>query len=185
MQAIPERAFFRGLEVMAVVFNLLYTYLYIQNNSWCFVFGIAGPALLFIVCKNKKIYADAGLQVLYVLLAIYGWWNSTVNWETQHFSGAVHFIVIALTGLAAAALGKWLKNKTDAQLPYLDSAIALYSVSATVLMMMFVPENWLYFMVINALSIVLYWRRRLYWGSFMFVVYLVLAIEGYFDIGLL
>ena len=49
------------IEALAVVFNLLFTLFYIQNNRWCFFFGIIGPLLLAFLCKSKKLYADAVL----------------------------------------------------------------------------------------------------------------------------
>ncbi len=175
----------RALEILAVLFNLLYTLLYLRDNAWCFLFGILGPAFLFVVCTQKKIYADAGLQLVYIVLALYGWWGSADGWQTQHFSIYTHLLLLLCAGLVAMAIGFILKKNTDAQLPYLDSTIATFSVVATALMMLFVPENWLYFIAINSLSIVLYFRRKLYWASFMFLVYLFLAIEGYFNFGLL
>lgn len=175
----------RWLEIIAVIFNLLYTLLYLRDSQWCFLFGVLGPALLFILCKQKKIYADAGLQLVYIALALYGWWGSADGWQTQHFSVHTHLLLVLCAGGVATAVGFLLKRHTDAQLPFLDSMIATFSVVATALMMLFVPENWLYFIAINTLSIVLYFRRKLYWASFMFVIYLLLAIEGYFNFGFL
>jgi nicotinamide mononucleotide transporter len=91
--------------------------------------------------------------------------------------------LILISAILSFAFGYFLQKKTDAQRPYLDSAIAVYAVAATWLMVNFVPENWLYFIIINAASIVLYSLRGLYFGTLMFVVYLLMSIDGYFELG--
>lgn len=174
----------RVLELLAVVFNLLYTLLYLQQNSWCFLFGIVGPALLFALCIRTKIYADAGLQLVYAALAAYGWLHSANQWSEQHWTLQAHLLVL-LIGIAVwLIVWQILKFKTDGSSPLLDSFCSVFALVGTVLMINFVHENWLYFIAVNAVSIVLYFNRKLYLATLMFALYLLMAIDGYFLLGI-
>lgn len=173
----------RVLEMGAVVLSLGYTFLYLKANVWCFLLGFLGAAIFLYLCFRKKIYADAALQIFYMAMAIYGWATMGATWEVAHKSSEYHVVLILISAILSVAFGYFLKKKTDAQRPYLDSAIAVYAVAATWLMVNFVPENWLYFIIINAASIVLYSLRGLYFGALMFVVYLLMSIDGYFELG--
>lgn len=168
----------------AVVANLLYTFLYIQGSSSCFLWGILGPLLLLVLCVNRKLYADSFLQVVYVGLAIYGWthWGQA-GWEQQAYSGIAHCCFIGIALLGGLAIGFLLKKYSNAQLPFVDSIIMAGFLVATWLMMNFVHENWLYFIVLNAASIVLYTNRRLHKTAVLFAIYLLMSIDAYWHLG--
>jgi nicotinamide mononucleotide transporter len=80
-------------------------------------------------------------------------------------------------------IGRLLKKRTHAALPFLDSLITSISMLATVLMMLGCHENWIYFMLINSTCIYLFFNRKLYGISMLYLLYLLLAIEGYFNLG--
>jgi nicotinamide mononucleotide transporter len=172
----------KAIEIIAVLANLAYTYLYLNENAWCFFFGILGPLLFLFLAWTKKIYADAALQVFYVAITIYGLFQLNEVWTKNHWPITTHLGFI-MTGIAVALIsGFILKRKTDAALPFLDSFTTVFAMVATWMMMNFVHENWLYFIVVNIASILLFSMRKLYLGAFMFVVYLMMAIDGYFEL---
>jgi len=176
---------FEIMEWGAVGANLLYTFLYIQGSYTCFIWGIIGPLLLLGLCIDRKIYADAVLQLVYVALAIYGWLNwGTAGWSSKTYSALDHALLILLALVGGGLLGFFLKKYSDAQLPFIDSLITTGFLVATWLMMNFVHENWLYFIVLNAASIALYANRRLYKASLMFVLYLFMSIDAYWQLGI-
>jgi nicotinamide mononucleotide transporter len=78
--------------------------------------------------------------------------------------------------------GLGLKRYTAANFPMLDAMTASWGVLATWLMMYQVPACWLYLMAVNALSIFIYFRRRLYMAACMFVLYLIMSVDGYFQL---
>ena len=82
--------------------------------------------------------------------------------------------------LATVISGYILTVTTDARLPYVDSFTTWASILTTVMVARKVLENWLYWIVINSVSIFLYLDRELYQTAAMFVLYLVLATIGYF-----
>ncbi|MFN6378803.1 MAG: nicotinamide riboside transporter PnuC [Flavobacteriales bacterium] len=170
----------RILELFAVVFNLLFTFLYQYQSWWCFVFGIVGPALLAIVLYKKSLFAETFLQFIYIALAIYGWLHISGTWDAIKITPKAHAALIVSGILFTFLAGHLLKKYSTAQLPYIDSFTTVFAIIATALMMVPVHEAWLYFIAINSVSIFMYTQRRLYLGAIMFTVYLLLSIKGYF-----
>ncbi len=168
------------LELFAVVFNLLFTLLYQDQNWWCFVFGIIGPALLAMVLYKKSLFAETFLQFIYIGLAIYGWLHISGTWQIISISLKEHTMLIASGFLVTLLCGFLLKKYSTAQLPYIDSFTTVFAIVATALMMIPVHEAWLYFIAINSVSIFMYMQRKLFIGAIMFAVYLLLSIKGYF-----
>lgn len=172
------------LEVAAVVFNLLYTLYYLRGDVWCYFFGIIGPILFVLLCYRKKLYAEPLLQVFYIGFAIYGWLTWGGEWRQEHWPFMQHLPYMLSGVLLSALAGHYLKKNTDAKLPYIDSFITVFGIIGMWVMVNYVHENWLYFILINGLSIYVYLRRRMYLGTAMFVLYFIMACDGYFKLGI-
>jgi nicotinamide mononucleotide transporter len=171
-------------EAAAVVFNLLFTFLYLRQNPWCYLFGITGPLLFVLLCFRKKLYAETLLQLVYIALAIVGWLNLEGGWTSEVWSFRHHLSLIAGGILATLLSGYLLRRLTDARLPYADSATTVFGIIGTWAMVHYVHENWLYFIAVNAVSVILYAARGMRIAALMFVLYLAMAIDGYFRLSL-
>ena len=172
-----------AIEWFAVISNLAFTFLYIQQNEAAFVFGIFGPLLIAFLSWRRKLFADVGLQVIYVLLTLWGLMYLGAEWEMKSISNFQHLVGIISCLSLGSLLGLVLKKKSTAELPMADSLITAFSIWATALMMMGCHENWLYFMVIDLACIFLFWNRNLKLLAGLYLVYLILAVEGYFQWG--
>jgi nicotinamide mononucleotide transporter len=171
-----------GLEALAVAANLLFTFLYLRENDWCYFFGIIGPAGFLILCYNRQLYAEIALHLLYIALAIYGWLHLDNQWTKREWSEITHLLLI-LAGLPVALLGGHLLARlTDARFPYTDSLVTVTGIIGTWAMVNYVHENWLYFIVVNSVSVFLCLSRTLYLGSAMYLLYLLMALDGYFSL---
>jgi nicotinamide mononucleotide transporter len=171
------------IEWLAVISNLAFTYLYIQQNEAAFVFGILGPLFIAILSWKRKLFADVGLQMVYVLLTLWGMMYLGSEWEIKPISNFQHLVGIVSCLSFGTLLGLVLKKNSTAELPMADSLITVFSIWATALMMMGCHENWLYFMVIDLACIFLFWNRNLKLLAGLYLVYLILAVEGYFQWG--
>lgn len=168
------------IEISSVISSLAYTWLYIEMNPWCFLFAILGALGFLYLCWQKSLLAESGLQVFYAGMAVYGYLNLDSKWLIGHWSWLAHLVVIAFSTFAMFALTLFLKSKTQAKLPLIDSFTTVFSMSATFLMMEFVHENWLYWIVIDLVSIVLYFKRKMYFGAILFFIYAILSVKAYF-----
>ena len=89
-----------------------------------------------------------------------------------------HVQVIAAIIAVALLLG-WIMSKTDAAFPYADAFTTVAAVVTTFMVARKVLENWIYWFVIDSISVYLYVARELYLTALLFVFYLVLIVIGY------
>lgn len=169
-------------EIVAVVLNLLYTYLYLHNNPVCFWMGGMGSAIFVWLCFAKKLFAESFLQLFYVVMAVYGFIHFGGEWRTVHTAFSDHVFWLAGGLFLVAASGFFLKQFTRQKMPYVDSFTTVFGIIATWHMVNFVHENWLYWLVINTVSIFMYAKRGMYIASLMFVLYLLMSVDGYFEL---
>jgi len=180
------------LELFAVVASLLYVVLAAKGNIWCWPAAILSTLVYTVIFYDVYLWMDSILQVYYLLMAVYGWFcwrkNNEKNtigeskvllysqWTLQRHSR----IILALTVLSLA-LGCLMATYTPAHFPYLDSATTVFAVFATYLVTQKVLENWLYFIVIDFVSIYLYIEKSLIPTAALFGCYVILAAYGYWQ----
>lgn len=170
----------RAWELVAVVASLGYTWLLIEGSVLCWGFALLASLIYLYLCFVKRIYAESLLQLFYVFTAVYGWvrWQETGGTIGHSMPWNVHVMVI-LSGMALFLIsGFLLKRLTDAATPYVDSFTTVFSIFATLLMIYLIPENWAYWIVIDAVSVYLYFKRKLYFTTALFVLYTALSVKG-------
>lgn len=177
----PKIVLNRILEWLAVLLNIGFTVLFQLNNPWSFVLGIAGPILLAMLSFQRHLFADVFLQLAYGALAVYGYLQF-VQTPTLHESGLFHIAGISASLIIGILAGILLKRNTTAALPLLDALITAFSLWATIILMSGWESAWLYFIFINLTSVVLFFNRGLKIIGFLFILYTLLAIQGYFHI---
>jgi nicotinamide mononucleotide transporter len=172
------------LEIFAVIFNLLFTILYLNSSQWCYLFGVLGPAFFVILCYRKSLFAEVLLQGFYIILAIYGFLNWGGEWRKLHWTFAQNLPYIIAGVILVLLSGLFLSKYTKAKLVYIDSFTTVYGIIGTWLMVNYVHENWLYFIAINLVSIYMYASRSMWLASAMYLFYLLMAIDGFFELGI-
>ncbi|NND37734.1 MAG: nicotinamide mononucleotide transporter, partial [Gammaproteobacteria bacterium] len=87
----------------------------------------------------------------------------------------------AITTILALAFvtGTAFDRYSDAALPYLDSFTTWGAIVTTWMVARKILENWIYWFVIDSVSIYLYVNRELHLTALLFVLYLVLIVFGY------
>lgn len=172
------------LEWVAAGLGVINVALLIFRTVWNFPFGIASVALYVFVFWEKRLYAESGLQVFFILAQVWGWWlwlriggedsRVPVRWLDWP-SRAVWFAVTAAVSLN---LGWVLHRFTNAAMPYADSAIAGASVAAQILLAYRRIENWILWIAIDVGAILLYINRGLYPTTGLYGCFLVLSLFG-------
>lgn len=174
-----------NLETLAVALGISYLLLAMCENSLCWYCAFFSTAIYVYIFGDVSLYMESALNVYYMGMAVYGWlqWQKgganhsgveIVRWTAKH-----HIICILVILIASVISGYLLSVNTDARLPYLDSFTTWASVLTTVMVARKVLENWLYWIVINSVSIYLYIDRDLDQTAAMFTLYLVLSVLGY------
>jgi nicotinamide mononucleotide transporter PnuC len=179
-QATSDSSQRRILEWVAVLSNLSFTVLYMNQSEWSFTMGILGPLFLLILSWREKLYAEPVLQVVYIVSAVVGWLNVQGGWSTLQLSLKTHLMLFFLSTGLALPWGLGLKRYTSANFPLMDALMASWGMLATWLMMYQIHECWLYLIAVNVLSFFMYFKRRLFAAACMFAIYFILSIDGYF-----
>jgi nicotinamide mononucleotide transporter len=60
-------------EVAGFVTGGISVWLTVRENLWLWPIGIANNIVFFVLFWHGRLFADAGLQTVYLILSIYGW----------------------------------------------------------------------------------------------------------------
>jgi nicotinamide mononucleotide transporter len=172
------------IEIAATLLGVANIVLIVRRSIWNFPFALAMVSLYAVIFFGQKLYSDAGLQVFFVVVNLYGWraWS-------RNMAGAGEIVVERLTapalsswaaGSAGAILvwGAIMARLTDASFPYWDGSVAMLSVAAQILMTQRKLENWWWWIAVNTVSIPLYLVKGLTLTAGLYGLFLILAIWG-------
>jgi len=170
------------IESIAVFFSILYVVLAVKENIWCWGAAAISVILYIYICYSAQLYAETGLQFFYLLMAIYGYfqWNKNdSNLKIQQWTTTKHLLILLLGSLLTFLMGFYFSIYTNAAMPLVDSFTTVFSVFATFMVTKKILGNWLYWIVIDGVSVYLYFSRGLQLTSLLFIVYTIIAIFGY------
>ena len=173
------------MEVTAVILAILYLVLAVKQNILCWVAGIISAVLYFFIMRSAGLYMEANLQIYYVVMGFYGWsqWRERArnhnNFVVNTWSKSQHLIAISIILVLSLFSGLVLKLYTDATMPFLDALVTWGAVVATYMVAKKLLENWIYWFVIDSISIFLFIVRDLWLTAFLFLLYIVIIYFGY------
>ncbi|MEM9339106.1 MAG: nicotinamide riboside transporter PnuC [Bacteroidota bacterium] len=172
------------VEIGATVSSLGYLILLIRQNSWCWPLAIVSGLLSSYLFVETKLYAESILYGYYVMIACYGWWNWSrpkAPLKVSTWKGKFHGMAIAIGIVLSVALGTVFGTYTDADKPYLDATTTIFSFLASILEARKILSGWIYWIVINGVTVGLYFSKSLDIYAGLMVGYFVLSIVGYLN----
>ncbi|HEV8410309.1 MAG TPA: nicotinamide riboside transporter PnuC [Gemmatimonadaceae bacterium] len=173
------------LEPVAVATGIVSVYLQIKQNIWNWPIALINVSLYFVVFRDQKLYADMGLQVIYFVLSLYGWYEwlyggkNKTELKISRGNPRMALTLTAIGVVGVAVLGTVFARYTDAALPYVDSATATTSLIAQWMITRKVLENWLVWIAVNVVYIGMFIFKHLYLTAGLYAVFFVLAVMGY------
>jgi len=171
-------------EVIAVVAAVAYLLFAIRQNILCWFFALLSTAIYIVLFISAKLYMESLLNVFYFAVALYGWYFWYLGGDRRSrlpvtsWRWPIHAKALAGVTILALVSGTLLDRYSDAAFPYIDSMTTFAAIWATFLVARKVLENWWYWLVIDVVSIFLYWSRDLQLTSLLFVVYVLLIPFG-------
>jgi nicotinamide mononucleotide transporter len=173
-------------EWTAVVLALAYLLLAVRQDAWCWACAIASSAIYLVLFARGGLVMQSALQVFYIGMGVYGWraWRTGAGvpgaeLPVSRWSGRWHVASIGLL-LAVSAVNGWIVARSQGGLvPYVDASVAWVSVLATWMVARKVLENWLYWIVVDAVAAALYWSQGFHATAGLYVLYVVIAVRGY------
>lgn len=187
------------VEIGAVITSIAYAWLASKNNIWCWLFGFISPILtMYALYFYFQLYAEVYLQFYYIAMAIYGFYTwkygkysqqdlpeiidgSQISYEKriETWSPKTHALIFIIGIALTFTLGTLLKNYTEAASTYVDSFTTIFAIIATFMTARRVLENWIYWIVIDSISIYLYFDRGGYLFALLFIAYTIIAVYGF------
>ena len=172
------------IEGAAVFFSIVYVILAAKRNIWCWPFAGISVLLYIYICFNAHLFAETGLQIFYLSMAFYGYYNwnkKKQSLQISEWSINKHFAVLILGAILTFLMGFYFTTYTNAKMPIVDSFTTVFSIIATYMVTKKILGNWLYWIVIDTVSIYLFYSRGLHLTSLLFITYTIIAIFGYFN----
>ena len=173
------------IEIVAALFGVVGVWLSVRQNVWNWPIGIINVALYVVVFYRARLYADMGLQVVYIVLALYGWYQwlyggpGRTTLPVRRAAGRQMLLAAAVGVGGAWGIGEILARYTNASLPYLDASLTSASLVAQWLATRKLLENWLLWIAADIVYIGMFLYKRLYPTAALYAVFTVLAVAGY------
>ena len=177
----------RWLEAAAVVLVLLSVIFQIYENILGWPATIAGAALYMVLFFQERLYADMCLQVVYITLGIYGWYEWLHGGEAKterrvsNASFATQAVAYAIGAATAVALGFTFKYNTNAALPFLDSTLTSFSLVAQWMLTRKYLENWIVWIAVDVVYVGMFIFKHLYMTAGLYAVFIALCARGFFE----
>lgn len=177
------------LELTANFFTVVCIILAGRNNIHTWWTGLVGAMLYGIMFYKVQLYADATLQIFFLVTGVLGWigWNANkvlyqIDEQTPIITAKFSTIVkmICTAGAVAIGYGWLLHSFTNAYAPWIDSTVLAFSVVAQLLLMTRSVQTWHVWIFVNTLSVPLFWSRELYLTSVMYGFFWCNAVYSYF-----
>lgn len=186
-QVIAQFADTSAWELIAVLLAIAYLLLALRENSLCWYCAFASTAIYTALFWQVSLLMESALNVYYMGMAVYGWYQwrrggvlhrgvKIRAWPVKN-----HIAAGAILLLAAWLSGIFLTAYTSAAWPYVDSFVTWGSVLTTWMVAKKVLENWLYWILIDSLALMLYIDRGLNLTALLFFAYLIIVVFGYFS----
>ena len=183
------------IEFVAVSLSIIYVILASRENHNCWYFGIVSVSIYIYICLDALLYAETLLQIVYLFLSFYGLYSwkkksfvnespentKVLNLKISEWPLRKHFIYITIFTIFSFSIAILLNSFTRSELPFIDAFTTSFSLLATYMTVKKVLENWLYWIVIDLTSVLLYHERDLHLTAFLFIIYTVIATFAYFN----
>jgi nicotinamide mononucleotide transporter len=177
------------IEWLIFILALVYVIFAAVENIWCWIFGILSSALSVYLCYSGHLFLESGLQIFYVFIGIYGWYEWLYGTKNQSAQNTELHIVsfsflktgyLVFTGCIIWIPFGYIAHHYSTQIyPYLDAFITAFSIVATWMTAKKILQNWIFWIIIDALAIVLYGSRGYYLIALLYGIYTLLSIIGY------
>jgi nicotinamide mononucleotide transporter len=175
------------LEVVAVFFGILSVWFARKENIWVYPTGIVNVLIYVYLCFFAGLYADMAINAFYFVMSVFGWYNwsrRTENNEHVPISSLnlkQWFLYVMLILGAYGTIFFILTKYTDSAVPKFDSFTTALFIAGMWLMAVKKIENWLLWILGDVLVIPMFAVKGLAFTSVQYIVFLVLAIMGYFE----
>lgn len=189
-QYFSDFTWVKAIDMAGLVLGLVYLWLEFKANIWLWLVSVVMPIVHGYLYWERGLYADFGMEIYYVLAAIYGY--AMWRWGRQRSGGEnaaerpiTRFPLRQIVPTAVVGLVLWaviyqvLIRFTDSSVPLCDSFTTALSMVALWALAQKYAEQWLLWLVVDAVCTVLYVYKQIQFTAILYAFYTVMAVLGY------
>lgn len=177
------------LEILGTVVGIFYLYYEYRASMKVWICGIIMPAISLLVYWKAGLYADFGINIYYLLAAIYGWvvWkysgrkDVTLEMPITSTPARAWPVLIAASVVLFGIIGEILVRWTDSNVPWWDSFTTALSIVGMIMLARKWVEQWIVWLVVDAVCCGLYIYKGIYFYSALYGAYAIIAYLGYLE----
>ena len=172
------------LEILATLFGLWSVIAYVRESLWAWPAGLVNVLLFILLFWQARLYGDTALQVVYVGLQVYGWWQwrhggaGRRELAISRTSAGLWLRLGLIAGAAFVPAGWLLGRYTDTDVPWWDAGPTISSLIAQWLLTRKKLENWWVWIATDLAYVPLYAYKKLYLTAGLYGVFLLLCVLG-------
>ena len=175
-----------ALEIVAFALAVVMVVLNMRVNPFAWPFAIISSLLYFALFWSSKLYGDASLQILFAVVALWGWWQWLRGTEAGGTALQVRALgsrgrwrLLIVLALAWPATGLFLKRYTDTDVPWWDAFPTAASVIGQWLLGRKYIENWAAWVVVNIVSVGLFAYKGLWLTTLLYSLFIAMSFVGW------
>lgn len=177
------------IEIIGFVTGFVCVWLVAKQNVLNWPIGILNNVAFFILFIGVGLYADATLQVIFAVIAVYGWYKWTKGHvlsldsalPVSYSTNKERLIVGGITLVATIAVVSGLVYGTDSEVPVWDALILTLSLAATYYQAKKRIDSWWIWITVDVISVPLYFSRGLALTAILYFFFLCICIKGLID----
>lgn len=181
------------IELIGTVFGLLAVYWASRENIWTWPASVINVAAFFVLFYQVNLYSDMFLQVYFLIVTVFGWYNWSKPSEeipiTKMSEEEILIMVISLI-IGTVTIGYFMSGIHEtfptafpepAAYPYPDAFTTTASIIAMILLSQKKIENWLLWIAVDVIAVILYMWKGIIFVSVEYAIFLVICIFGYIN----
>ncbi|MFG3283472.1 nicotinamide riboside transporter PnuC [Streptomyces sp. NPDC048111] len=172
-------------EILGFVTGALCVWLVARQHIANWPVGLANNVFFIVLFLRSGLYADAGLQVVFIALAAYGWWTwahgggpGSGTLAVRRTTRTEWLWLLAAGAVGTLALALLLGAATDSTVPFWDALTTALSLTATYGQCRKLVESWWLWIAADVVYIPLYAYKELYATSLLYAGFLTLCLIG-------
>ncbi|OYU12678.1 MAG: transporter [Comamonadaceae bacterium PBBC1] len=173
-------------ELIGFVLGLMMVLCSIRELHWSWPLAILSSLLYFLVFKDSLLYGEAGLQIVFAALSLWGWWqwlrkgaDAQPALVIQRLSTRGWLWLVLVSGLLWPTLALLLQHFTDSDVAWWDALPTALSLVGQALLGRKYIENWLVWMVVNIISVALFAHKGLWLTCVLYALFTLMSVWGW------
>lgn len=179
------------LEITGTIVGLIYLWQEYHASIHLWLTSIVMPAIYLYIYYDAGLYADFGINIYYLVIALYGWLSWRYNFRLfgkksnkeltiSHIDTHKIVVLSVISGFIWLFIFHLLTHCTDSNVPITDALTTALSITGMYMLARKYIEQWIVWAVVDVISVGLYIYKGLYFTSALYGVYAIIAIFGYY-----